>query len=116
SAKAIELKLVAADVALQSAVGEILKAKLSSYAGVHSVTGSMQAGKSELRLKLKPEAALHGLTMQSLGEQVRHGFFGLEVQRFFLDRDEVRVMLRFPAEHRRSLDDLYRMPVRLANG
>ncbi|SDY67601.1 efflux RND transporter permease subunit [Nitrosomonas sp. Nm33] len=116
SAKAIELKLIATDVALQSTVGEILKTKLSSYAGVHSVMSSMQAGKPELQLKLKPEAAFYGLTMQSLGEQVRHGFFGLEVQRFFLDRDEVRVMLRFPSERRSSLDDLYNMPVRLANG
>ncbi len=116
SAKAIELKLIAADAALQSAAGEILKARLSSYAGVHSVAGSMQAGKPELRLKLRPEAALHGLTMQSLGEQVRHGFFGLEVQRFYQNRDEIRVMLRFPSEHRRSLDDLYRMPIKLDNG
>ncbi|MBP6057485.1 MAG: efflux RND transporter permease subunit [Nitrosomonas sp.] len=116
SAKAIELKLIAVDAALQSAAGEILKARLSSYAGVHSVTGSMQTGKPELRLKLKPEAALHGLTMQSLGEQVRHGFFGLEVQRFYQNRDEIRVMLRFPSEHRRSLDDLYRMPIKLDNG
>ena len=116
SAKAIELKLIAADAALQSAAGEILKARLSSYAGVHSVAGSMQAGKPELRLKLRPEAALHGLTMQSLGEQVRHGFFGLEVQRFYQNRDETRVMLRFPSEHRRSLDDLYRMPIKLDSG
>jgi multidrug efflux pump subunit AcrB len=116
SAKAIELKLIAADAALQSAAGEILKARLSSYAGVHSVAGSMQAGKPELRLKLRPEAALHGLTMQSLGEQVRHSFFGLEVQRFYQNRDEIRVMLRFPSEHRRSLDDLYRMPIKLDNG
>jgi len=116
SAKAIELKLMAPDTAMQSAAGEILKAKLSSYTGVHSITGSMQAGKPELRLKLKPEAAFHGLTMQSLGEQVRQGFFGLEVQRFFQDRNEVRVMLRFPATHRRSLDNLYNMPVKLPSG
>ena len=116
SAKAIELKLIAADAALQSAAGEILKARLSSYAGVHSVTGSMQTGKPELRLELKPEAEFQGLTIQSLGEQVRHAFFGLEVQRFFQDRDEIRVMLRFPSEHRRSLDDLYHMPIRLPDG
>lgn len=116
AAKAIELKLIAADTALQSAAGELLKARLSSYAGVHSVAGSMQTGKPELRLKLKPEAALEGLTMHSLGEQVRHGFFGLEVQRFYQNRDEIRVMLRFPSEHRRSLDDLYRMPIKLDNG
>jgi multidrug efflux pump subunit AcrB len=69
-----------------------------------------------LNLRLKPEAAAYGLTLRSLGEQVRNAFFGLEVQRFFNDREEIRVMIRFPAEHRRSLDDLYRMPVRLANG
>lgn len=90
SAKAIELKLIAPDSALQSAAGEALKAKLASYAGVHSVTSSMQAGKPELNLRLKPEAAFHGLTMQSLGEQVRNGFLGLEVQRLFHDREEIR--------------------------
>ncbi len=116
SAKAIELKLIAPDAALQSVAGEALKAKLSTYAGVHSVTGSMRAGKPELLFKLKPEAALHGVTMQSLGEQVRHGFFGLEVQRFFQGRDEVRVMLRFSSDHRRSLDNLYSMPIRLPSG
>ncbi|PSJ18777.1 efflux RND transporter permease subunit [Nitrosomonas supralitoralis] len=116
SGSAIELKLIAPDTASQSAASEILKARLSSYAGVHSVTGSMQIGKPELNFKLKPEAALHGLTMKNLGEQVRSGFLGLEVQRFFLDRDEIRVMLRFPSEHRRSLADLNRMPIKLANG
>lgn len=116
SAKAIELKLIASDSALQSAAGEALKTKLAAYAGVHSVTSSMQAGKPELNLRLKPEAAAYGLTLQSLGEQVRNAFFGLEVQRFFHEREEIRVMMRFPAEHRRSLDDLHRMPVRLANG
>ncbi|SEF83180.1 efflux RND transporter permease subunit [Nitrosomonas ureae] len=116
SASAIELKLIAPDTASQSAASEILKTRLSSYAGVHSVTGSMQTGKPELNLKLKPEAALHGLTMRDLGEQVRSGFLGLEVQRFFLERDEVRVMLRFPSEYRRSVDDLNHMPIKLANG
>lgn len=116
SAKAIELKLIAPDTAQQSAAGEILKTRLAAYAGVHSINGSMQVGKPELRLKLKAEAAFHGLTLQSLAEQVRHGFFGLEVQRFFQDRNEIRVMLRFPSEHRRSLDNLYNMPIKLPNG
>ncbi len=116
SAKAIELKLIAQDIAQQSMVSEILKARLANYAGVHSVTGAMQTGKPELHLKLKPEAVTQGLTMHSLGEQVRNGFLGLEAQRFFLDRDEVRVIVRLPAQQRRSLDDIYRLPIRLPNG
>lgn len=114
--KAIEWILIAADTAQQSAAGEILKNKLAAYRGVHSVTSSMQAGKPELHLKLKPAAAFYGLTMRDLNEQVRHGFFGLEVQRYYQGRDEIRVMLRFPAEDISMLDHLQRMPVRLPNG
>lgn len=113
--KAIEWMLTAADTAQQSAAGEILKNKLSAYDGLHSVSGSMQAGKPELHLKLKPAAAYHGLTMRSLGEQVRHGFFGLEVQRYYQGRDEIRVMLRFPPDDERTLDSLHNMPIKLTN-
>lgn len=116
SAKAIELKLISQDIMQQSAANEILKAKLAAYTGVHSVTGAMQTGKPELNIGLKPEATLQGLTIQSLGEQVRNGFLGLEAQRFFLDRDEIRVVVRLPAEYRRSLDDVYRLPIKLPNG
>ncbi len=116
SGKAIELQLIAADPAVQTTAGEILKNRLAAYVGVHSVTGSMQIGKPELHLKLKPEAKFHGLTLQSLGEQVRSAFFGLEVQRFFKNKEEVRVMLRLPATNRRSLDNLDYMPILLPNG
>lgn len=115
-AKPIELKLIASDPAQQSAAGEVLKNKLASYAGVHSISTSMKTGKPELRLKLKPEAASYGLTVQSLTEQVSHAFGGLEVQRFFQDLSEVRVMLRYPADHRRSLDNLQSMPIMLPHG
>ena len=114
--KAIEWILIAADMAQQSAAGELLKNRLAAYRGVHSVTSSMQAGKPELHLKLKPAAAFYGLTMHDLSEQVRHGFFGLEVQRYYHGRDEIRVMLRFPSEDVSMLDHLQRMPVRLPNG
>lgn len=115
ASKPLKFKLLALDPAIQNQAGEILKAKLESYTGVHSVTGSMQSGKPELRLRLKPASALYGLTEQSLSEQIRHAIHGLEVQRF-LDRDEIRVMVRFPSEHSRSLDALYQLPIRLPNG
>lgn len=102
--------------AAKCVAGEILKNKLAAYRGVHSVTSSMQAGKPELHLKLKPAAAFYGLTMHSLNEQVRHGFFGLEVQRYYQGRDEIRVMLRLSPEDTRTLDHLQSMPIRLSNG
>jgi multidrug efflux pump subunit AcrB len=116
SPKAIEWVLTGADTAQRGIAGELLKNKLSAYAGVHSVTSSIQTGKPELHLKLKPAAAFYGLTMRSLSEQVRHGFFGLEVQRYFHEHDEIRVMLRFPPEDRNTLEHLQSMPIRLADG
>lgn len=65
---------------------------------------------------IKTASAFYGLTMRDLSEQVRHGFFGLEVQRYFQWRDEIRVMLRFPPEDVRTLDHLQSMPIRLPNG
>lgn len=114
--KAIEWVLTAPDTAVQNAAGEILKHKLAAYAGVHSVTSSMQPGKPELHLELKPAAAFYGLTMRDLSEQVRHGFFGLEVQRYYHEHDEIRVMLRFPQEDRQALEQLQNMPIRLPGG
>lgn len=114
--KAIEWVLTAPDTTLQNAAGEILKHKLAAYAGVHSVTSSMQPGKPELHLELKPAAAFYGLTMRDLSEQVRHGFFGLEVQRYYHEHDEIRVMLRFPQEDRQALEQLQNMPIRLSGG
>ncbi|MGR9051457.1 MAG: efflux RND transporter permease subunit [Gammaproteobacteria bacterium] len=114
--KAIELQLTAPDPAQQRAAGEMLQAALSDISGVHSVSGSMQAGKPELRLHLKEAAKFYGLTSTALGEQVRQGFFGLEAQRYIAERDEIRVMLRYPKSFSRSLDDLDNMPIRLPDG
>ena len=114
--KAIEWVLTAPDTAVQNAAGEILKHKLAAYAGVHSVTSSMQPGKPELHLELKPAAAFHSLTMRDLSEQVRHGFFGLEVQRYYHEHDEIRVMLRLPREDRQTLAQLQTMSIRLPDG
>lgn len=114
--KAIEWIVTAPDTALQNAAGEVLKHKLTAYTGVHSVTSSMQPGKPELHLELKPAASFYGLTIRDLSEQVRHGFFGLEVQRYYREHDEIRVMLRFPREDRQTLEQLQTMPIRLPDG
>lgn len=114
--KAIELQLTSPGSTQQRAAGQILQAALAKIPGVHSVSTSMQAGKPELRLHLKPAAKFYGLTSTDLGQQVRQSFFGLEVQRYTADRDEIRVMLRYPPGYRRSLDDLDKMPILLPDG
>ena len=57
-----------------------------------------------------------GITLQQLGQQVRFGFYGAEVQRIQRDDEEVKVMVRYPLEERRSVGHLEDMRVRAPNG
>ena len=57
-----------------------------------------------------------GLTAAELGRQVRQGFYGEEVQRVQRDREDVRIMVRYPDNERISLGNLETMRIRAPNG
>jgi multidrug efflux pump subunit AcrB len=112
----IELDLSAPDTRIPAQAGEELKRRLAAYPGVFDVSDSALPGKPELRLSLKPEAERLGLRLGDLAEQVRGAYYGEEAQRLHRGRSEIKVSVRYPPEERRSLDDLYAMPVRLPDG
>ena len=114
--KAIDLQLSGADLEEVREVAEIVKTRLAGYAGVIDITDTYRAGKPEIQLALTSEGEALGLTLQGLGRQVRQGFFGEEAQRIQRNRDDVRVMVRYPHGARRSLADLERMRVRTPSG
>ena len=80
------------------------------------VSDNFREGKQEVRLRIKPAAEALGLTMADLGRQVRQAFYGEEAQRIQRGRDEVKVMVRYPREERRSLGDLEEMRIRTPSG
>ena len=47
---------------------------------------------------------------------MRHGFYGAEAQRIQRGRDEVKVMVRYPEERRRTLETLESMRIRTPSG
>jgi len=95
---------------------EELKQKLSEYDGVFDIYDSYSRGSQEIQLKIKPEAEVLGLTLVNLGRQVRQAFYGEEAQRIQRGRDELKVMVRYPAEERRSVTDLENMRIRTPQG
>ncbi len=101
--------------ALESAAKE-LEGKLSEYDGVFDIRNSFSSGSQEIKLTIKPEAEALGLTLSDLGRQVRQAFYGEEAQRIQRGKDEVRVMVRYPIEERRSLADLENMRIRTPAG
>jgi len=93
-----------------------LEEKLREYDGVYDIRDSFSRGTEEIRLKIKPEAELLNLTMADLGRQVRQAFYGEEAQRIQRGRDELRVMVRYPREERRSFANLENMRIRTPDG
>ncbi len=112
----VDVQLAGPDMdALRAAANEI-KERLLQYAGVNEVSDSFRAGKAEVKLGIKPAAETLGLTLGDLGRQVRQAFYGEEAQRIQRGRDDIRVMVRYPRDERRSLGDLENMRVRTKDG
>ena len=102
----IDIMLVGPDIDQLRAAASEVKEQLGSYAGVYGITDSFRAGKQEMKLGITPTAETLGLTLQDLGNQVRQAFYGEEAQRIQRGRDDIRVMVRYPADERRTLGDL----------
>ena len=114
--KPVNIRLSGPNLATLKAATEQLKARLRSYPGVQDVTDTFRVGKRELKIRLKPEAELLGLRQADLAHQVRQAFYGEEAQRLQRNRDDVKVMVRYPPDRRRSLHDLSDLRVHTRDG
>lgn len=113
---AIEIQLEGDDIDELKALAARLRARLAEYPGVIDITDSFRSGKQELKLDILPSGQALGLSLSSLARQVRQAFYGEEAQRIQRGRDDVRVMVRYTKEERRTLGSLEKMRVRTANG
>ena len=113
---AVNVVLAGADFAQLQAAADWLKGELAKLKGVIGIADSFRQGKEEVQLKIKPEAEALGLSQADLARQVRQAFYGDEVQRLQRGRDDVKVMLRYPRDERRSVASLEQMRVRLPGG
>ncbi len=108
----IDIQLTGTDPDELLFFSEKIKQHLSRYPALFDINDSLDSGRSEIQLRLKPEARQFGVTVNDLASQVRQSFYGDEVQRIQRGRNEVKVMLRLPREERRNLATLESMRVR----
>ena len=97
------------------AAGE-LKKELTRFAGVYEISDTLGSRKPEITLAIKPHAEALGLRAVDLARQVRQAFYGEEAQRIQRGRDDVRVIVRYPPDERRSVADLENVRIRTAAG
>jgi len=116
--KAIEFKILApAEMTTQLAEAtELMKQKLAEFDGVFDIADDNTPGKWEFQLKVKDQALATGITPTDLGQTVRNAYYGAEVMRLQRGRHEVKLMVRYPSDERRSLADFREIRVRTKDG
>lgn len=113
---AIDIQLEGDNIDDLRAVAATLREKLAEYPGVIDITDSFRSGKQELKLRILPSGEALGLSLGTLARQVRQAFYGEEVQRIQRGRDDVRVMVRYTEQERKSLSSLNGMRIRTPDG
>ena len=114
----IEFKLLApADKTdqLEEAV-ELVKQKLETYAGVFDVADDSTPGKWEYQMHVKNRAQSLGVSLRDVAGTVRSAYYGDEVMRLQRDRHEVKLMVRYPEEDRKSIAQFNDIRVRTGDG
>jgi len=118
---AVEFKLLATTdkmADLEAAV-EICKAELArptKYPGIVDITDDSRPGKWEYQLNVQESARSMGISAMDLAETVRASFYGAEVMRLQRGRHEVKLMVRYPEQDRKSMATLEDIRIRTDNG
>jgi multidrug efflux pump subunit AcrB len=93
-----------------------LEEKLKYYNGLYDIQSNVSAISDEFHIDILPEAETLGITRMELGTQIRHAFYGAEAQRIQRDTHEIKVMVRYPRDDRRSIAGLESMYIRTPQG
>jgi multidrug efflux pump subunit AcrB len=117
---AVEFKLLADgsedSVRQLEAAVEECKHKLASYPGTYDVNDDSHPGKWEFQISVKEKAKSLGISLDELSSTVRAAYYGEEVMRLQRGRHEVKLMVRYPREDRKSLAKFDDIRVRTPDG
>ena len=100
---------------LREAAAEVAKA-IGKYPGVEDVRKGFGREMPQFNFEITPEGRSLGITARELGQQIRHAFYGAEALRQPMDREELRVMVKFPESERRTLSGLENLLIRVPRG
>jgi HAE1 family hydrophobic/amphiphilic exporter-1 len=90
-------------------VSEELTAMVSQYAGVYDLDTDFDRGQREVQLRLLESASVNGGNVAALGTHVRSALFGREARRITRNREDVKIMVRYPEDFRASVYNLESM-------
>lgn len=107
-----KVELKANDDGLLTEAANKLKRELQTIDGVSGIDDNLDLGEPQYRFELTPQGRALGLDTADLAKQVLQAFGGDIVQRFQRGKDEVKVRVRYPEEHRQTFADVQQANVR----
>ncbi len=100
---------------LRQAAAEVAAA-IGKYPGVEDVKKGFGREMPQFNFEIKPEGRSLGITARELGAQIRHAFYGAEALRQPREREELRVMVKYPESERKSLSGMEKLLIRVPGG
>ncbi|OOG25211.1 acriflavin resistance protein [Thioalkalivibrio denitrificans] len=107
----VDVRLTGADPDRLKLAALDLAEALNDFPGVYAVEDDMPFGREQLIYRLKPEGLALGLTIESLGRQLRAAFDGRMVQIYQEGLEEIEVRVVLPDEERHRTATLERFAV-----
>tara|TARA_B100000212_G_scaffold342591_1_gene330970 strand:- start:1835 stop:5065 length:3231 start_codon:yes stop_codon:yes gene_type:complete len=112
----VDIRLTGRNFSDLKAASMEIQEELKQFEGLLDIRDTYSEGKRELKVTLKDDARPLGLSAGDLGRQIRYAFYGAEAQRVQRDKEDVRVMIRYPKDERESLGNLESMRIVAPNG
>lgn len=114
----IEFKLLADAEHMQQLEAAIEECKeyLHRQAGVIDISDDSRPGKWEFQITVRDDARTLGVPLEDLAGTVRAAYYGEEVMRLQRGRHEVKLMVRYPEEQRRSLAEFDEIRIDTGDG
>lgn len=114
--KDVDIRLTGSDPQQLKDAADALSVLLSGIEGVVSTEDDMSWGREQLVYSLTPYGQALGLSIESVGTQLRAAYDGRLAQIYQDKRDEVEVRVQLPRAERESLASLSDLSIRLDDG
>lgn len=115
-AQDISVDLSHSDIGVLERASMTLLARVEEFDSTRDVTDNYDKGKTQLDLRLLPEARNLGLTSSDVGQQVRDAFFGALALRQLRGTNEIEVRVKLPEAEREDLRFVEEFVVRTPDG
>jgi len=108
----INIKIFGKDLSILKRISEQIASKIRDVKGIKDIDTSIRKGKPELQIRIdKEKAALFGLTVYQVGQEVRAATQGMLASRFREKGEEVDMLLEFRNEDVKNIKDIENIPI-----